>query len=69
MSTDLKSNEGEKKLPDLESQNLQSLILTLTWRDVSPGSTDELTSDIVVMCEFKRLLIKEGAWHEELWKL
>lgn len=51
----------KKRLPDLKSQNLQSLILTLTWRDVPPGSTDELTSDIVVMCEFKRLLIKEGA--------
>lgn len=61
--------EKKKQLPDLESQNLQSLIVTLTWTDVPPGSTDELTSDIVVMCEFRSLLIKEGAWHEELWKL
>lgn len=51
----------EKKLPDLESQNLHSLILTFTWTHVPPGSTDELTSYIVVMCEFRSLPIKEGA--------
>lgn len=36
----MEKKQKKTKLPDLESQNLQSLIVTLTWTDVPPGNID-----------------------------